>query len=48
MILVEAKDDFVPGTGFAIPIPIGTPEFDALDAEIRSVFPPAQDRKSVV
>src|SRR5204863_4580081 len=41
MILVEAKDDRLPiGLGgAAIPIPIGTPEFDALDAEIRSVLP---------
>ena len=25
-----------------MPMPIGTPELDALDAEIRSVFPPEQ------
>jgi hypothetical protein len=48
MILVEAKDD--PITLPAIfdifpqfdPIPYGPDEFDALDAEIRSVFPPDQ------
>ena len=42
MIQVEAKDDVLPdpGYGFVIPIPIGTAELDALDAEIRSVFPP--------
>ncbi len=41
MILVEAKDDLLPVglTGGAVPIPIGPAEFDALDAEIRSVFP---------
>jgi hypothetical protein len=40
-VLVEAKDDPIPdpvNLGFTVPIPIGTPEFDALDAEIRSVF----------
>jgi hypothetical protein len=43
MVLVEAKDDALPdtlGVHFATPVPIGTAEFDALDAEIRSVFPP--------
>jgi hypothetical protein len=42
MILVEAKDDTIPdifGSGFAIPVPLGPAEFDALDAEIRTVFP---------
>ncbi|HEV7732738.1 MAG TPA: phosphatidylinositol-specific phospholipase C1-like protein [Candidatus Binatia bacterium] len=42
MIQIEAKDDVIPdvfGFGFAVPIPIGTAEFDALDAEIRAVFP---------
>jgi hypothetical protein len=44
MILIEAKDDPlpIPLTGGAVPIPIGTAEFDALDAEIRSVLPPAK------
>jgi hypothetical protein len=44
-ILVEAKDDPIPdpvNLGFTVPIPIGTPEFDALDLEIRSVFPRRQ------
>jgi hypothetical protein len=44
-ILVEAKDDAIPDPvelGFTVPLPIGTPEFDALDAEIRSVFPRRQ------
>ncbi len=43
MIQIEAKDDGTPdifGPGFAIPPKIGPAEFDALDAEIRSVFPP--------
>lgn len=43
MIQIEAKDEVIPdvfGFGFAVPIPIGTAELDALDAEIRSVFPP--------
>ena len=40
MVLVEAKDDALPPSlGFAVPVPIGAPELDALDAEIRSVFP---------
>jgi hypothetical protein len=42
MILVEAKDEVIPGRNFAIPVAIGTAEFDALDAEIRSVFPAKQ------
>jgi hypothetical protein len=45
MILVEAKDDVAPdplNLGFAIPIDFQGPEFDVLDAEIRSVFPPGQ------
>lgn len=44
MILVEAKDDVLPdiGLNFVVPIPIGAAEVDALDGEIRSVFPPAQ------
>ncbi len=43
MILVEAKDDVLPPIiDFTIPVPIGIPEFAALDAEIRSVFPPEQ------
>jgi hypothetical protein len=43
MVLVEAKDDPIPDPldlGFAVPVPIGPAELDALDAEIRSVFPP--------
>lgn len=40
MILVEAKDEVVPIARSAIPVPIGAAELDALDAEIRSVFPP--------
>ena len=41
MILVEAEDEVLPPViDFVIPIPFGTAEFDALDAEIRSVFPP--------
>src|SRR4029453_13587342 len=43
MILVEAKDDVLPRIiDFTIPVPIGVAEFAALDAEIRSVFPPEQ------
>jgi len=45
MILVEAKDDLVPDPldlGFTIPIEFGPAQFDDLDAEIRSVFPPEQ------
>jgi len=43
-ILVEAKDEAIPdpGLGFVTPLPIGAPEFDVLDAEIRSVFSPEQ------
>jgi hypothetical protein len=43
MIQIETKDDVFPdvaGVHFAIPIPFGTAELDALDAEIRSVFEP--------
>ena len=40
MVLVEGKDDVLPPSlGFAIPVPLGAPELDALDAEILSVFP---------
>jgi hypothetical protein len=45
MILVEAKDEAIPdplSLGFVVPLPIDTPEFDALDDEIRSVFLPSQ------
>lgn len=41
-ILIEAKDDPIEpdfGFPFVIPVPIGPAELDALDAEIRSVFP---------
>jgi hypothetical protein len=42
-ILVELKDDvFLPEFGTAIPEFIGPAQLDALDAEIRSVFPPQQ------
>lgn len=43
-ILVEAKDDVLPdlGLGFVTPVPFGPAEMDALDHEIRSVFPPGQ------
>ncbi|MGZ4680894.1 MAG: phosphatidylinositol-specific phospholipase C1-like protein [Acidimicrobiales bacterium] len=40
-ILVELKDDPIPdpfNLGFVTPIPIGGPQLDAVDAEIRSVF----------
>lgn len=40
MVLIEAKDEWIPVAGSAIPVPIGEAELDALDAEIRSVFPP--------
>lgn len=36
-VLVELKDSAIPGP-FVVPVPIGAPELDALDAEIRSVF----------
>ena len=42
-VLVEAKHDQSPdiyNLGFVIPVPWNTVQFDALDAEIRSVFPP--------
>lgn len=45
MILIEAKDEAIPDPfayDFAIPVPIGPAELDALDAEIRSVFPAKQ------
>jgi len=42
MILVEAKDEYIFIRDSAVPIPIGAAELDALDAEIRSVFPPRQ------
>ena len=40
LVLVEAKDDPIPdpGLGFAVPLPIGAAELDALDEEIRMVF----------
>ena len=40
-ILVELKDGSI-GAPFVEPVPIGGPELDALDAEIRSVFSDAQ------
>lgn len=45
MILVEVKEEVIPdplNLGFTIPIVFGPAEFDALDTEIRSVFPPRQ------
>jgi hypothetical protein len=42
-VLVEAKDDATPdvlGVGFVTPVSFDTAQFDALDAEIRSIFPP--------
>lgn len=42
MVLVEAKDDPIPDPlelGFVVPIPIDLAMLDAIDAEIRSVFP---------
>jgi Phosphoinositide phospholipase C, Ca2+-dependent len=44
-ILIEAKDDSVVDPlkmGFVQPPPITAADFDALDAEIRSVFPPEE------
>jgi hypothetical protein len=41
MILIEAKDDTIPdplNLGFTTPLPFTADAFDALDAEIRSVF----------
>ncbi len=43
MIQVEAKDDVLPpnlGFDFVVPIPIGPDMLDAVDYEVRSVFPP--------
>jgi hypothetical protein len=45
MILIEAKDEQIPDPlmlGFAIPVPIGAAQLDAIDDEIRSVFPKRQ------
>jgi hypothetical protein len=42
-VLVEAKDDSTPdilGVGFVTAVPLGPAQFDALDAEIRSILPP--------
>ena len=42
MVLVEAKDEEIEdplNLGFAIPLPIDAQALDAIDAEIRSVFP---------
>lgn len=44
-ILIEAKDDVpvqLPGIDLTVPVPFDSAQFDALDAEIRSVFPPEQ------
>ena len=48
MILIEAKDDLVPDPldlDFTVPIEFGPAEFDDLDAEIRSVFPPSSSSR---
>ena len=42
MIQIEAKDGTIPIRNSAIPVPIDATQLDALDAEIRSVFPPGQ------
>lgn len=45
MILVEAKDGPIAdpqNLGFVVPVPFDSAQFDALDAEVRSVFPPDQ------
>jgi Phosphoinositide phospholipase C, Ca2+-dependent len=45
MIQVEAKDDVLPpnlGFDFVVPIPIGPDMLDAVDYEVRSVFPPEE------
>jgi hypothetical protein len=42
-VLIEAKDDATPDVfdvGFVTPVPFDPAQFDALDAEIRSVLPP--------
>src|SRR5512132_4032810 len=42
-VLIEAKDDATPdflNDGFVTPVPLDSAQFDALDAEIRSVLPP--------
>jgi hypothetical protein len=41
MILIETEDVVLPelGYGFAVPIPFGPAQLDAIDDEIRSVFP---------
>ena len=44
-ILIEAKEDSIPdifSLGFVTAEPLAEPQFDLLDAEIRSVFPPEQ------
>jgi hypothetical protein len=43
VVMIEAKDDAIIdplNLGFVIPLPFDGAAFDALDAEIRSVFPP--------
>jgi calcium-dependent phosphoinositide phospholipase C len=42
MIQIEAEDEAIPIRDAAVPVPFDTAQFDALDAEIRSVFTPAQ------
>ncbi len=44
-VLVEAKDDVIPDPltlGFVVPLEFGIDALNAIDAEIRSVFPPEQ------
>jgi hypothetical protein len=38
-VLVEVKDDPMPGNFFVVPLPFDAAAFDELDATIRSVFP---------
>lgn len=42
MIQIEAKDDTIPIRLSAVPVPIDAAQLDALDAEIRDVFPARQ------
>jgi hypothetical protein len=41
-ILVETKEGLPKGLNLTVPEPFTSPVFDALDAEIRSVFPPSE------
>jgi calcium-dependent phosphoinositide phospholipase C len=45
MILIEGEDSPLPsllGITFTVPVPLDATQMDALDAEIRSVFPPSR------